>query len=131
MSITNWTTKHDWDPIPKSVLPRRGRVGFYSGAPVACAFGYVDPSANICFLTYLIVDPDAPTIPRIRSLTSCVKELMAEVSNEWTEPGIFYEITQSVGVQRLLKNMGFHKGERGMVSMISTTGKIGTGFLEE
>jgi len=91
----------------------------------------VDPSANIGFLTFLVVDPNAETIQKGLCLKACVTDLVEEAEKQWNGTGIIYEVTKSVAVQRLLTGLKFQKGERGMTSMVRAFGSISTNCLEE
>jgi len=59
--VAKWWEGHGWPAVPALMLPKLGLVAFFAGETIedaAAAWLYMDNSAPVCWLEYMVSNPD-------------------------------------------------------------------------
>jgi hypothetical protein len=70
--VCGWWQGHDWDAVPPFFLPKLGAIAFVVDGDktedVAAAWLYMDNSAPVCWLEYMVSNPKANAGRAVKAL---------------------------------------------------------------
>lgn len=116
--LSGWWEKWGWGTVsqpPLYVLPKTG----YISNDVAAGFLYLTNS-SLCWLEWVVVNPEADKISRNESIDEVIKFCIA-VAKESNSSSIFSSTRPGAFVARL-KDHGFKESDLGMTNLVCNVG---------
>jgi len=111
--VSGWWKERGWAPIPLATLPTTGFI-----VPGVCAgFLYLTDS-NLCFLEWVISNPESESQDRSKGLDLLIDELLTEAEN------LGYKVVSTVTTHPKLilryEEFGFKKADEQMTNLLRT-----------
>lgn len=113
--IFNWWTKHNWAPIMPHSLPTTGIVVENDSKKLCAGFLYRTDS-NLCWMEFIISNPDSEKEERDISLDLLISELIIK-AEEFNCKVIFSSINHPSLIERYKKH-NFVETDKQMTNMI-------------
>jgi hypothetical protein len=90
--VAKWWEGHGWPVVPQLMLPKLGAVAFFAGDKIedaAAAWLFMDNSAPVCWLEFMVSNPDlAP-----KKVYTALKHLDAYLTTEAKINGYAFMLT--------------------------------------
>lgn len=125
--LATWWKGHGWDVVPAAILPKLGAVAFYSNRvdqhedlPVVAAFLYMDNSVGVCWLEWLVSNPQAPKLHVLRAIDAVIGFLTEEAKR--LDYGVMITTCRQESLVRFYEKAGFQVTDKGVTHLIKSTG---------
>lgn len=113
--VSAWWRAHKWPPIPREVLPFLGFIAESDQGKLAAQWVYEAKTGNICYIEFLISNPQADKLERKDAIDLVISKSLREAK----ERGYLFAYTSvkhPLLVPRLEKH-GFAISDREMTNM--------------
>jgi hypothetical protein len=107
--LASWWAGHGWQAVPKVVLPRCGVIA----GEKAAGFLYMDCSAPVSILEWLVTNPEAKPKDAYQGLKMCVEFLQGE-AQAFGKPVILSTCKQE-SLAKFLEKQGFERTDEQMI----------------
>jgi hypothetical protein len=111
-----WWEAHKWPVVPRSVLPKLGVVTLDGDLRVAAAFLYMDNSVGVCWLEWLVTNPDATGRQSLAGIAA-VTEFLAERALEMNY-GVMFTTCRQPALARIYERHGFGRTDEGVIHLV-------------
>lgn len=109
--LAAWWKEHGWPVIPKSSLPPEGvLIRNEVGKPISAGFLYLS-KADICWMEWIVSNPNARLRERALSLPLLVEELCFLAKEKGCR--IVFVALKNAGLKAIVKAQGFAIGDLG------------------
>lgn len=108
--LSEWWKFHKWEPVTEDALPETGFIFEQDGLPMCAGFIYLTSTA-MCWLEFLVSNPEGPREYRSSSLDGLIDHMLAFSKAS----GAKYVFTSVAGaherLQNRMKDHGFLKSD--------------------
>jgi hypothetical protein len=125
--LAAWWAGHRWQAVPESVLPKLGVVATYSNreaqhedVPLCAAFLYMDNSVGVCWLEWLVSNPNGSPMEVLRAIRAVI-EFMEERAKELGY-GVMLTACRQASLVKIYERAGFAKTDEGVTHMLKVIG---------
>ena len=116
--IKSWWEAHGWDSVPVQALPKIGAIVEDDGESVAAAWLYMDNSVGVCWMEWLVSNPEARPTRIVRAVSQIV-EFLAQVGKD-NNYGVMLTACRQDKLVALYERNGFTKTDEGVTHLIMT-----------
>ena len=115
-SIASWWSSHGFEPMPLEYLPREGLVVWKDDVPAASGFLYPSPGTKICYMVWILSNPQLPAITRGKAIDHLLDSLILKARGL----GCKFVFTSSNhdGLNKKMQTKGFHVTENPACNML-------------
>lgn len=115
--LCEWWRLHGWEPVPAAVLPKLGAIAMLEGVPVAAAWLYMDNSVGVCWLEWLVTNPQATPKQSLIGINTVIQFLREQaVSFDY---GVMMTTCRQASLVRVYEKNGFTKSDEGVTHLLS------------
>jgi hypothetical protein len=111
-----WWKAHGWEAVPAAILPKLGAVAVIEDVPIAAAFLYMDNSVGVCWLEWLVTNPDATPKQSFKGINMVI-EFLREVAVSM-DYGIMMTTCRQASLVRVYEKNGFTKSDEGVTHLV-------------
>lgn len=106
-NIAQWWEGHGWSPIPLNILPKLGMIVSRDDIDVCAGWLYMDNSVGVCWLDWLVTNPEADP----KSVIRCISQLVTFMSDRARDLnyGVMLTACRQPSLVRLYQRNGFNK----------------------
>jgi hypothetical protein len=115
-TLSAWWTAHGFPVVPLPVLPKLGVMAFDGELGLAAGFLYMDNSVGVCWLEWLVTNPEATGRQSLAGIAAVV-EFMAERALEM-DYGVMLTSCRQEGLARIYQRHGFERTDEGIVHLV-------------
>lgn len=124
-TVSAWWRAHGWDAVPAETLPKLGVVAYFvrEGAEPregGAGFLYMDNSCGVCWLDWLVTNPENRGAESVR----CIDTVVDFLRREAVRMGYHTMLTacRQPALVRLMERNDFSKTDDGMTHLVWSKG---------
>jgi hypothetical protein len=118
--VAGWWKGHGWDAVPPFFLPKLGVIAYWAegekNEDTAAAWLYMDNSAPVCWLEYMVSNPAANAGRAVKALRHLDTFLTGEAKA--TGYAVMLTTCRQDSLVKFHQKNGFTKADTGMTHMV-------------